>query len=46
MDIVIWEFYCIYVGTGNGIAFSTYGNYDVTTAALAIAVGKLLLSFC
>ncbi|XP_053394530.1 ceramide kinase 1-like [Mercenaria mercenaria] len=26
-------------GTGNGIAHACYGNYDVTTAALSIAIG-------
>jgi hypothetical protein len=29
-----------YIGTGNGIAYNYYGNYDVKTAALAIAIGK------
>ncbi|XP_060569528.1 uncharacterized protein LOC132727944 isoform X2 [Ruditapes philippinarum] len=36
IDITVGLIPC---GTGNGIAYNYYGNYDVKTAALAIAIG-------
>lgn len=32
-------FHYFIAGTGNGIALACYGNYDVVTAALSIALG-------